>query len=128
MVKITYWLLPGVWMGVIFYFSSQPSPTTSNTIANAGHFSEYALLALLLYIALKRTTKLNGRLLLVVAVLLAGAYGVTDELHQLFVPTRVSDINDVVVDFIGAGLMMLLISPWAGRPSKDYKAGGKEAA
>jgi VanZ family protein len=36
------------------------------------------------------------------AVALASAYGITDELHQLFVPGRVSDPVDWLVDTLGA--------------------------
>jgi VanZ family protein len=36
------------------------------------------------------------------SVLLSSLYGVTDELHQAFVPGRVASIGDLVADSIGA--------------------------
>ena len=39
-----------------------------------------------------------------VAVLLALAYGISDEIHQSFTPGRSPDVMDVVADTIGAGV------------------------
>ncbi len=39
---------------------------------------------------------------LLVAIVLATLYGVTDEFHQSFVPNRNTDPKDVLVDFLGA--------------------------
>jgi len=38
----------------------------------------------------------------VVGVLIAAAYGATDELHQYFVPGRQADVADLLADAIGA--------------------------
>jgi VanZ family protein len=38
----------------------------------------------------------------ITAVALAAAYGVTDEVHQLFVPGRVFDARDMLADLTGA--------------------------
>ena len=34
--------------------------------------------------------------------MLTGAYGLFDEVHQLFVPTRTFQLIDIVIDFLGA--------------------------
>ena len=36
------------------------------------------------------------------AIALATLYGVTDEFHQSFVPNRMTDPKDLLVDFLGA--------------------------
>ena len=43
------------------------------------------------------------------AVIFATAYGVTDELHQLFVPPRQMDALDLVADAVGAALAAALL-------------------
>jgi VanZ family protein len=42
------------------------------------------------------------------SVLSAGVYGISDEIHQYFVPGRSADVMDVAADFIGAALGVLL--------------------
>lgn len=64
------------------------------------HFLEYAILGALLWFALRRNSR--GFSALAVAVIAASVYGVSDELHQFFVPGRVPDIADWGVDTVGA--------------------------
>ncbi len=45
-------------------------------------------------------------------VLLAVAYGVSDEVHQFFVPRRHFDLLDLTADAIGAGLGAGLLWLW----------------
>lgn len=47
-----------------------------------------------------------------VAALLATLYGVTDELHQLFVPGRVADFSDLTADAVGATGAVFLLWCW----------------
>ncbi len=54
--------------------------------------------------ALKRAVRV-----VVCATALAAAYAVSDEVHQLFVPGRVGDISDVVVDSVAACLGALCV-------------------
>ena len=68
-----------------------------------GHLAAYALLGGLLLFALSgrsRPRAVQATLAWGIAVL----YGVTDEVHQAFVPNRTGRIDDLVVDAIGAGL------------------------
>ncbi len=51
-------------------------------------------------------------LVLIGAVAGAVLYGVTDELHQRFVPGRQSDLLDLVADGIGAGAAAAAIGAW----------------
>ena len=45
---------------------------------------------------------------MLLAIVVASAYGVTDEFHQLFVPGRACDPVDWMVDTAGAALGALL--------------------
>lgn len=72
------------------------------------HFCEYTLLGALLANALRASGVRRGRAWLV-AILLASAYGVTDEFHQLFVPGRACDPADWVVDTCGGALGATLV-------------------
>lgn len=92
------WLAVAVWAAVIFTLSTVPGARVpvGADLGTVGHFVEYAVLAGLLVVALEK----NNRVL--AAVALASAYGVTDELHQLLVPGRMSDPVDWAVDTAGA--------------------------
>jgi VanZ family protein len=67
------------------------------------HAAEYALLGGLLVPAL-RATGLRPRVALLAAVVVASAFGATDELHQSFVPGRSADVADWVADTLGAAV------------------------
>ena len=99
--RVTLWLCVVAWAGVIFYFSSlQSSNLPSRIPSEVGHFGVYAILGFLLYLALR--VDLDWRRALLWAILIASAYGVSDEFHQRFVPTRTPDVWDWAVDTLGA--------------------------
>jgi len=116
-VRALRWTAVAAWAGVIFALSSLSGSQVSIGIdvSAFAHFAEYAILAGLLVFALERS---NGVL---TAVALASAYGVTDELHQLLVPGRMSDPVDWAVDtagaIAGAALAAWLLRRNAGRES-----------
>jgi VanZ family protein len=66
-----------------------------------GHFTEYAVLGLLIARALRdeRGWQLHHALM---SIMLAASYAVTDELHQHFVPGRTAAGGDVLIDALGA--------------------------
>jgi VanZ family protein len=74
-------------------------------VRKAGHIIEYAILALLVLRALRilrpAPTPWSWPLA-TITLLLAAAYGATDELHQRFVASRESSLHDVVIDSSGA--------------------------
>jgi VanZ family protein len=137
---LKYWLPPLVWMAVIFsasadskstehssrYFEPllrwlfpQMSPEHVGQIHYAFrkfcHLAEYAVLAWLLWRAIRKPGKNNPRpwgwaeagAALSIVVL----YAATDEFHQAFVPTRTAQLSDVFVDAAGgaAGLFAVWI-------------------
>jgi len=95
------WLAIAAWAGVIFFMSSLPGSSLPPRIPpQIGHLGEYFILGSLLYMALR--IDLPPRRALLLAVLLASAYGVTDEFHQRFVATRTPDVWDWATDTLGA--------------------------
>jgi VanZ family protein len=67
------------------------------------HAFEYAGLGVFVAHAVLRTWPDRSRArLFSVAVLIAGAWGVLDEIHQAFVPGRSADVLDAVADVLGA--------------------------
>lgn len=94
--RLLPWLAVAGWMCVIFVGSSVPGSQVPGRFGSLGHFGEYAILGALLVLALTSPRRA------LMAVALASAYGVTDELHQLFVPGRCSDPVDWLVDTLGA--------------------------
>jgi VanZ family protein len=73
------------------------------------HFVAYALLGVLFLRAFKTSRiKNNVKLMLILSILLSSLYGISDEIHQYFVPYRSAELMDVLVDILG-GLMGVYI-------------------
>ena len=98
--------------GVVFYaglivaLSSQstlPLPESVLPIDKAAHLIEYGGLSSLLYWA-HLAEGSTRRAAWWSAVILASLYGVSDEVHQYFVPGRSSEVLDWVADTSGAAL------------------------
>ncbi len=49
----------------------------------------------------------------VIVVLFAGGYGLSDEVHQLFVPRREFDLKDMAADVAGGGIGSGLLWLWS---------------
>ena len=113
---IKYWLPVIMYMGFIFYLSSLPNPIEQVIPKNIlpyfdfehfiYHIIEYAILSLLLYRALKITNKNPQTLAILITIL----YAITDEIHQYFVPRRISSIFDLAIDSFGAIAMQCIIN------------------
>ncbi len=73
------------------------------------HFVEYFILGALLVRAFSNSSgKANFKLILLLSILIASAYGILDEFHQRFVPGRSPGIFDIFSDIIGSFLGALL--------------------
>ncbi len=104
-LRLLGWLGAAAWCGLIFWLSSTPDaggvfgflPSGSDKALHGGAFM---ILAGLLTLA-------TGRPLLSAA--LALGYGVSDEVHQLFVPGRTADIADLFADAVGAAIGAWLV-------------------
>lgn len=76
-------------------------------VRKAAHMTEYAILAVLLYVWLgKWQFAMRKRMFL--AVIAAAVYAASDEIHQLFVAGRSGRITDVMIDSSGAILGVFL--------------------
>lgn len=134
-IFLRYWLPVLIWLGLIFIGSTDMmsseqtsrllipflrwlkpdiSPETLAQIhffwRKLGHVSEYAILAMLLWRALRRGTSLQLRMsiLFIIAWLISGIFAASDEFHQAFVPSRTAALGDVMIDMCG-GLVGLAI-------------------
>jgi VanZ family protein len=135
-----YWLPVVIWMAVIFSASGDHQsfqrssriigplvhwlfPNISEARLNAvvtavrkgAHVTEYAILGLLLWRALRKPARSDPRPWSWRAagggVGLVALYAASDEIHQTFVPSRQGSVWDVLIDTTGAVLGLLLL--WA---------------
>lgn len=95
-------------MVAIFAVSAQPGdhlhlPEALN-FDKAWHFLEYSILAAACLYALQPTTSSKTAIALWV-ILFCALYGVSDEIHQSFVPLRTACTSDVIADTLGAALV-----------------------
>jgi VanZ family protein len=107
---IRYWGPVCAYAGVIFYLSSLSHPEdhlpfVSSFSDKVLHAIEYAVLGALCIRALHGTVSDSWRQWATpMAIGLASVYGVSDEIHQSFVPFRNSHVLDWVADTVGAAL------------------------
>lgn len=110
-----WWLLALAWMGGIYFLSAQSNLVLpvelwwSGALSWIAHFTEYAILASLLWLALRSSPRL-ARHATAIAFGLTALYALSDELHQSFVPGRMPDARDWLVDLAGAALAIWLLS------------------
>jgi VanZ family protein len=103
---LKFWLPVLFWMGFIFFLSSLPGKDVPFFFPYQDivtHIVNYLLLAYLFSRALKNTY-LNIKRLesIFIAVVFGMAYGVLNELHQIFIPGRFASRLDVFIDVIGS--------------------------
>lgn len=104
---LLYWLPLFAYMALIFFLSSRsdlpdvlPGLTFEDKLQ---HIAAYLILAILWSRAIARQwTAMDDRKLFLLAVLFTGLYGISDEIHQSFVPGRLADSLDVIADIAGA--------------------------
>lgn len=126
-MKISPWMPPLAWMGVILTLSTDffsplrtglvmvpmlhellpaASPGFLNSLHFAlrktAHFMEYAVLSLLWYRAFVRSTMLSAGRAATAALLIAMAWAGCDEAFQAFMPARSARLVDVMIDDAGA--------------------------
>jgi VanZ family protein len=91
------------------------------------HIGIYGLLAALCYISLIHVEKDNflSRRPFIWSAVITIIYGLSDEIHQHYVPNRSAEVQDWLADVIGILLMMLLINYYF---KKRYILFGKELA
>jgi VanZ family protein len=106
MRRVFLWLPAVLYMALIFYSSSQsdPAPALTGVVWDKLlHGGGYAVLGILLGIALHGEGLARGRMV-VLAALLTSLYAASDEWHQSYTPHRESDVRDWLADTIGGTL------------------------
>jgi VanZ family protein len=96
------WLITIIIASTIFYLSSktfQGTSTTSN-LSIIYHFFAFFFLAAFLLISLIKG-KISNPLLFVFGIGLAIIYGISDEIHQYFVPGRHFSLFDILTNSTG---------------------------
>lgn len=128
------WILPIIWMGVIFILSHQSGEESTglsggitgfilkftkdigleldemrfhSMIRVMGHFTEYFILGKLWHITL-RFRNIPPYQAAITAFSISLGYAVFDEIHQYFIPGRACEIGDILVDAAGAGVASIL--------------------
>ena len=107
-----YWVPVALYAGAIFYLSAQshpedqlPSFLLKDVSDKVLHAVEYGILGLLCYRAFRWAAgPAVARQAVVLAIVTASVYGITDEVHQFFVPFRESSWLDWLADTIGAAI------------------------
>ena len=109
---VWYWLPVALYAGAIFYLSSQshpekqlPSFLLEDVSDKVLHAVEYGILAIVCYRAFRWGAGPHvAQQALVLAIVTASVFGITDEVHQFFVPFRESSWQDWLADTIGAAI------------------------
>jgi VanZ family protein len=148
-VFLKYWLPLLIWIGVIFVGSTnvmsvphtsrytipvllwlKPGMTPETIwvinvfMRKCAHVIEYAVLALLLWRALRSLPILRGKTLMVFGAVLLGCamLAASDEFHQVFVKSRTPAVRDVVLDVTGAVLGLLISASFVRRHPEKFRA------
>jgi VanZ family protein len=144
-VFLKYWLPLLIWIGVIFVGSTDlmsaehtsrflvpilrwlkpdMAPETIRSVhivmRKCAHVAEYAILALLLWRALRSGSAVRAKMSMLVAAVLLGCavFAASDEFHQSFVKSRTPSIRDVLLDIVGALVGLLICATFAHRHPK----------
>jgi len=145
---LKYWLPLVIWLAVIFVGSTNlmsaehtsryivpfllwlkpgMSPQTIWVIfvvmRKCAHVTEYAVLALLLWRAVRSLPALSMKISMSFSAALLGCavFAATDEFHQSFVKSRTPSVRDVVLDVAGAVLGLLIGASFTSRHFKKRR-------
>ena len=102
-------------MAILFGLSSLstlPTPPGGFSFYDV-HIAAYAGLGALTVRAIaKGVRSVSGRAVLM-AIVIATLYGVSDEYHQLFVPGRSFDVLDMLADLVGSVVGASAVGAWS---------------
>jgi len=98
---LIYFLLTIIILDIILYYSVVPLliPGEPSFMDKIKHFSAYFLLSFFIFMSTK-----NFKL----AIFLAGTYGMLMEALQFTIPFRNFSLLDILVNFLGAALVLFL--------------------
>jgi hypothetical protein len=105
-IFLFYWLPIIIYCLAIFIQSSLPASESLPAFPQSDkllHAGAYALLGFLFYRAFQ-TTRIpkTAILLILISALSSTAYGISDEVHQYFVPSRTFSIGDMLANAFGS--------------------------
>jgi len=99
-----YSIVSVLYMGLVFYLSSYPVQMrvpSFSSFDKLSHIGAYGILACLVYLGLWKMN-VATRHLLALSFLISFLFGISNEIHQYFIPCRTAEILDVVANGIGA--------------------------
>lgn len=112
-------IVVGSLFSVLFHgLSAHEIELMHGLVRKLGHISEYFILTVLLVRALRKEN--NGEMSLrhyLISLAIAVLYAVSDEFHQIFVPSRTASAVDVLIDSGGAIAGIL----WSHRRNRRKK-------
>jgi len=110
---VRLWAPVVVYMAAIFTASSMSAPPIPGGADKPWHTLGYLGLAIVVVRALAGglPRRISPRIL-VLSVCLVVLYGMSDELHQMFVPGRTASFDDLLADAIGAVVGASLCWAW----------------
>ncbi len=136
-MPIPYILLTGLYCFLIFQNSAAPDPLPVEVTVpfndKFAHAVMFGGLCALVSMGMSRPPrKVSFAALVVLPVLFTTAYGLTDEIHQLYVPQRSFELADLLADFLGACIAQTVLvlhwkRAWNRRPSEAANQTGKSA-
>jgi len=105
-ITLLYRLPVAAYCALIFWQSSSASMESLPSFQYSDkvmHLGGYALLGALVVRALfHESLHLSRQKIIIAAILFSTLYGVSDEIHQSFVPERCADLFDVLADGVGS--------------------------
>ena len=111
-----YWFPLIAYCIFIYVQSDYPSPDSLPAFEFSDklyHFAAFILMGVLFYRAFQTLPlKDNLQLLVLLSMISASLYGISDEIHQSFVPYRHGSISDVIADILGAVCGVYLYHRW----------------
>ncbi len=110
MGKLRAWLPLFLYAAIVFFLSSRPIRIHGpwRQMDKPVHVVEFAIFSILARRSIRRSAPhWGGSVATLGAVVLSVGYGITDEWHQAFVPTRTPDPTDLMADTVGAALAQL---------------------
>jgi len=115
-ILLIYWFPLIIYCLAIYIQSGRPSPERIpdvHFLDKILHFGAYGLLGILFFRAYETLPlRDNKNLLILLSIGSATFYGISDEIHQYFVPFRYADILDAVANTIGSIFGVYLYYRW----------------
>ncbi|MEA1986357.1 MAG: VanZ family protein [Candidatus Marinimicrobia bacterium] len=73
------------------------------------HCCVYFVFGILIFLAINEKGKYHNKQILFLTIIIGLLYGISDEIHQLFVLNRSASVYDVIADFIGVIIGSFLV-------------------